>query len=166
LKGARKPWYCDCTVCKDAINEYNRAGRARRKQQREARQADELAAQRAKRKGKQPPISTKGIRAAAAKRTESSDSVAKGRMEKAVLAECEALERARTRPTLVVAACNLAKIVDNPKLSSIHTQTTKQIMAILADLHGDTEKAKATGKRKSGGRLATVGALTKVKRAQ
>jgi hypothetical protein len=83
-----------------------------------------------------------------------------------VIAECAELEKARQRPTLVEAARNLAKIVDNPKLSSIHTSTTKQLMAILSDLHGDTEAKKATGKRKSGGRLATVGNLTKVKRAQ
>jgi hypothetical protein len=87
-------------------------------------------------------------------------------MEKAVIAECEGLERAKVRPTLVVAARNLAKIVDTPKMSSIHTSTTKQIMAILSDLHGDSAKTKATGRRKSGGRLATVGNLTKVKRAQ
>jgi hypothetical protein len=87
-------------------------------------------------------------------------------MERAVVEECASLERAKDRPTLVVAARNLAKIVDTPKMSSIHTSTTKQIMSILADLHGDTDKAKAANKRKSGGRLATVGQLTKVKRAQ
>jgi hypothetical protein len=85
-------------------------------------------------------------------------------MELAVAAECDGLERAKDRPALVVAAKNLAKIVDNPQLSSIHTSTTKQIMAILSDLHGDADKVKAANRRKSGGRLATVGALTKVKR--
>lgn len=103
------------------------------------------------------------------KRTESSDSVGRGSrigpMERAVMTECAELPRAKDRPTLVVAACNLAKIVDNPELKGLHTSTTKQIMGILSDLHGDTDKAKLTGRKKSGGRLATVGALTKVKRA-
>jgi hypothetical protein len=157
LKGARKPYYCDCQICKDAINEYNRSRRAIRKTQ--VRQ-DELAARRDRKIGK----TRAAIRA---KQSESKDSVSNriGPMEKAIIAECENLPRAVERPTLVAAARNLAKVVDNPKMASIHTSTTKQLMAILADLHGDTAKAKATGKRKSGGRLATVGALTKVKRA-
>lgn len=167
LKGARKPYYCDCDICKAAINKYNREGRARRKLAKQ-QQDDELAAKRQQRRSrdpKGPPISTKGSRA---RRTETDVSVSKGvgAMEKAVISECAGLERAKARPTLVVAARNLAKIVDTPKMSSIHTTTTKQIMAILNDLHGDSAKVKATGRRKSGGRLATVGNLTKVKRAQ
>lgn len=102
------------------------------------------------------------------KRSESSDSVVKrrsgvGDMERAVVEECEGLERAKDRPTLVVAARNLAKIVDNPELKGLHTSTTKQIMGILADLHGDSDD-KRKSRKKSGGRLATVGNLTKVKR--
>jgi hypothetical protein len=160
LKGARKPWYCDCDVCKAAINEYNRGRRAARKQQQVAK--DELSAKREQRR------QTNRANRNSGKATESGDSVpaSAGKMERAVIAECAELEKARQRPTLVEAARNLAKIVDNPKLSSIHTSTTKQLMAILSDLHGDTEAKKATGKRKSGGRLATVGNLTKVKRAQ
>jgi hypothetical protein len=164
LKGARKPYYCDCPICKAAINKYNREGRARRKQQRQT-QADELSAKREARYVKsQGRVRT----AKPVKRTESDVSVSKavGAMESAVIKECEGLARAVERPALVVAARNLAKIVDTPKMSSIHTTTTKQIMAILADLHGDKAKTSATGRKKSGGRLATVGNLTKVKRAQ
>jgi len=164
LRGSRKPYNCVCSKCRTAQRKYNREKQAEYRQ-RDQQAKDELAAKRATRK---TGISTKGIRAEAAKRsaaaTESGDSV--GRMERAVIAECAELEKARQRPTLVEAAKNLAKIVDNPKLSSIHTSTTKQLMAILSDLHGDTDAKKATGKRKSGGRLATVGNLTKVKRAQ
>lgn len=160
LRGYRKPYNHRCDVCRAANTKYNAEQRAKRAAKRE----DELAVKRAARNGKPPAISTKGIREAAARRSESKDSV--GDMERAVIEECAKLERAKERPTLVVAARNLAKIVDTPKMSSIHTSTTKQIMSILADLHGDTAKAKATGRRKSGGRLATVGALTKVKRAQ
>lgn len=87
-----------------------------------------------------------------------------GPMERAVVSECEGLERAEERPTLVAAACNLAKIVDNPELKGLHTSTVKQIMSILTDLHGEDKKA-AGSRRKSGGRLATVRRMTKSKRA-
>jgi hypothetical protein len=93
--------------------------------------------------------------------TESSDSV--GPMEKAIIAECENLERTSARPTLYQSALKLAKVIDSPEFSGAAVQTTKQLMAIMKELHGDDEKS-ATGKRKSGGRLATVGALVKVKR--
>jgi hypothetical protein len=160
LKGARKPYYCDCTVCKDAINAYNRERRAARKVAKQAK--DELAEKRAKRRA----VNVAKLHPDRVV-TESDDSVPRviGAMEKAVIEETKDLARAKERPTMVVAARNLAKIVDNPKMSSIHTSTTKQIMSIMAELRGDTDKAKATGKRKSGGRLATVGQLTKVKRA-
>jgi hypothetical protein len=151
LKGYRLPYNCRCDVCKAANTEYMRGKRAEY-----AKRDDELSARREARK----------VTRRTARRTESSDSVAMGAMEKAVIEETDKLERAKDRPTQVVAARNLAKIVDNPKLSSIHTSTTKQIMAIMADLRGDMEEKKRTGRRKSGSRLATVGQLTKVKRAQ
>lgn len=157
LRGYRRPWNCRCDVCKAANTEYNRDRRAVKQQEK-----DELAEKRSARNAKL----TANLRSG--KATESDDSVpsAAGRMERAVIKECAELEKGRKRPTLVEAARNLAKIVDNPKLSSIHTSTTKQLMAILSDLHGESEAKKATGRRKSGGRLATVGSLTKVKRAQ
>jgi hypothetical protein len=160
LKGSRAPYNCVCSKCRTAQRKYNREKAAEyRQREREAKEAkDELAAKRQQR------TTARTKRSAAA--TESRDSDKPGKMERAVIEECAELEKARQRPTLVEAAKNLAKIVDNPKLSSIHTSTTKQLMAILSDLHGDTEAKKATGKRKSGGRLATVGNLTKVKRAQ
>lgn len=160
LRGSRAPYNCVCSKCRTAQRKYNREKSAEyRQREREKRQTkDELAAKRQQR------TTTRVKRSAAV--TESSDSDGVGRMERAVIAECEGLEKAGKRPTLVEAARNLAKIIDTPKLSSIHTSTTKQLMAILSDLHGESEAKKATGKRKSGGRLATVGNLTKVKRAQ
>lgn len=158
LRGYRTPWNCRCDVCKAANTEYNRG---RREAKRQAQ--DELAA---KREAKKTTLRL-NRQGKSGKATESGDSdpTGAGRMERAVIAECASLQKAKDRPTLVESARNLAKIVDNPKLSSIHTSTTKQLLAILADLHGDTEAKKATGKRKSGGRLATVGSLTKVKRS-
>jgi hypothetical protein len=157
LKGYRTPWNCRCDVCKAANTEYNRGRRKARQQAK-----DELAEKREQRK----QTLTRNRNSGKATESGDSDPTGMGRMERAVVKECAELEKAGKRPTLVEAARNLAKIVDNPKLSSIHTSTTKQLMAILSDLHGDTEAKKATGKRKSGGRLATVGNLTKVKRAQ
>lgn len=133
---------CGCDVCRTANAEYQAGLRQR--------------------KGREGPKKIATV-TAIRKRSESKDSDP-GMMERAVIEECDGLERATSRPTLVVAARNLAKIVDNPDMSGIHTATTKQIMAILTDLHGDEDKSKSTGRRKSGGRLATVGALTKVKR--
>lgn len=163
LKGYRAPYCCTCDVCRAANAQYSRDKRA----EYAAAKRDELATKREARYAKSQGKERTAIRQRQAAATVSGGTVPKsaGPMERAVIEECEGLERAKIRPTLVIAARNLAKIVDTPKMSSIHTSTTKQIMAILADLHGDTAKAKATGRRKSGGRLATVGALTKVKRA-
>src|SRR4051812_8896614 len=84
LKGARKPWYCDCDVCKAAINEYNRGRRAARKQQQVAK--DELSAKREQRR------QTNRANRNSGKATESGDSVS-GKMERAVIAECAELEK-------------------------------------------------------------------------
>lgn len=155
LRGYRAPYNHRCEVCRAGWAKYVAERRSARKNtlgRDKAASWDELKAKRAARNSSAA--------------TESDVSVPNvvGAMEKAIIEECADLPRAKERPTLVVAARNLAKVVDNPKLSSIHTSTTKQIMALLADLHGDDDKAKATGRRKSGGRLATVGNLTKVKR--
>jgi hypothetical protein len=121
--------------------------------ERAARRNDELAAKRAQ-------------------KTETSDSVPKrrrvGEMEQAVIAECAAITDAK--PTLVIAAKNLGRSVDdltgNAKVIALYNSTMKQLMATMAELRGDKAKSGATGRKKSGGRLATVGNLTKVKRAQ
>lgn len=106
-------------------------------------------------------------KAKAKPKSESRDSVRKlGEMEKAVIEECAEIPDAK--PTLVVAARNLGRnvdsLTDNPKVIALYNSTMKQLMATMAELRGD--KSKTTSRRKSGGRLATVGALTKVKRAQ
>lgn len=107
------------------------------------------------------------------KRTESNDSDARrrtggvhiiGDMEQAVIDECKQMraDGMKVRPTVEVAARNLAKIVDDPESRGMHTATTKQIMALLETLQ--PKEIKQTGRKKSGGRLATVANLTKVKR--
>lgn len=105
------------------------------------------------------------------KKTESRDSVKRprsskemGDMEKAVIEECAQLrsEDITVRPTVEIAARNLAKVVDDPDLQGMHIQATKQVMAMMESLRPKEDSA--AKKRKSGGRLATVGALTKVKR--
>jgi hypothetical protein len=160
-QGYRKPWECRCDICKAGIAEYNRDRRAARAKTVE----DELAAQRRKRSDSKPNM----VRKPKKGQTESDDSVPKrgrriGDMERAVVEECEKLELAKERPTVVVAARNLARMVDElsgtTKGAAVQVSTTKQLMAMIESL-----RPKSTGgKRKSGGRLATVGNLTKVKR--
>jgi hypothetical protein len=85
-----------------------------------------------------------------------------------VIDECAQLELAKQRPTVVVAARNLARLVDDlsdtTKGGTVQVSATKQIMSMIESLR-PRESGNATGKRKSGSRLATVGSLTKVKRA-
>lgn len=158
LEGYRK-YGCTCddgTVnsCLGANRAYQREMRAKRAQAR--LNGDELAAKRVQRK--KP-------------KTESSDSVRKrpralGEMEKAVIKECAEIVDAK--PTLVVAAKNLGRNVDDLagdiKVIALYNSTMKQLMATMAELRGD--KDKPVSRKKSGGRMATVGNLTKVKRAQ
>lgn len=159
LKGYRMG--CPCDVCKRGWADYVAERRAIRKAKADKRSrkstgTDDLAKRRAQKRT-----------AAPRKRSESNDSV--GAMEAAVIAECDALEN-KPNATQLVAAKQLASLID--KLSAngdgagaaIINSSTKQLMSIMAEMRGDTVKAKATGRRKSGGRLATVGALTKVKR--
>lgn len=163
LKGARKPWLCKCSICRTALRRYNREKRA---EYAEAKRDDELAAKREQRASKGPPISTKGTRAAGVRRRTVTNGTVR-EMEKAVIEECSQITDAK--PTLVVAAKNLGRSVDdltgNPKAIALYNSTMKQLMATMAELRGDKAKAGVTGRKKSGGRLATVGALTKVKRA-
>lgn len=159
LRGYREPYLCRCDVCKAGWAEYMRDRRAARK----ADGSDELSRQRARKRAEaksksKPP-----------KKSESNDSVVIGAMESAVITECAALETP-AKATQLVAAKQLAQVID--KLSAngdgvgaaVINSSTKQLMSIMAEIRGDTGNSKATGRRKSGGRLATVGALTKVKR--
>lgn len=153
LKGYRKPWCCRCAICKDGNAEYHRNRRAERAKA--GGDVVDMAAQRSKRNGK---------------RTESRDSVASkriGRMERAVIDECELLDEAKKRPTVVVAARNLARLIDDlsdgTEGGSVQVSTTKQLMTLLDTLR--PKDIAETGKKRTGSRLATVGQLTKVKRA-
>lgn len=134
---------------------YHRVQRTKRQQGKSVAD-DELAAKREKR---------------SKPKTDPNGSVAKGRsrvgeMERAVIEECSSITDAK--PTLVVAAKNLARLIDSlsgdSKGAAVQNSTTKQLMGVMADLRGDKAKAGATGRKKSGGRLATVGNLTKVRR--
>lgn len=91
-------------------------------------------------------------------------------MEQAVIDECEGLPDDKTKATQIVAAKGLARKVDelvnDEKAISLYNSTIKQLMATMAELRGDKLDARTASKRKSGGRLATVGNLTKVRRAQ
>lgn len=165
LKGYRSPWECRCDVCKAGWAGYIRERRAARK----AEGPDEL-----ERRRKRSATRRMGKPKA---RTESGDSVVVGgrrigigEMERAVIEEAAQIPDAKA--TQIVAAKNLARLID--RLSnqekatgaSVVNSATKQLMGVMAEMRGDATKSKATGRRKSGGRLATVGALTKVRRAQ
>lgn len=143
LKGYRKPFCCKCDVCRAAGSKYASDKR------KEYRERDELSAKRSQRR-----------------RTESRNSV--GDMEQAVIAECDVIPTVKA--TQVVAAKNLARLIDRLMKESagaaVLNSATKQLMMLMSDIRGDVDKAKTTGKRKSGGRLATVGQLTKVRRVQ
>jgi hypothetical protein len=82
LKGYRLPYNCRCDVCKAANTEYMRGKRAEY-----AKRDDELSARREARKVTRRATSTR--------RTESSDSVPMGAMERAVIEETDKLERAK-----------------------------------------------------------------------
>jgi hypothetical protein len=89
-------------------------------------------------------------------------------MESAVIEECASVDGG-VKATQLVAAKTLARLVDSLSNESaghaVVNSATKQLMALMAEIRGDAKQEKATGKRKSGGRLATVGNLTtKVKR--
>lgn len=153
LKGSRPPYSCKCSKCRTAQRRYNREKQAEYRL-RDKQKTDELAAKRAQKKTVTTGTVRKGRRTL-------------GEMEQAVIEECAEITNAK--PTLVVAAKNLGRSVDdltgNMKVIALYNSTMKQLMATMAEMRGDKAKAEVTGRRKSGGRLATVGALTKVKRA-
>lgn len=155
LKGYRSPYNCKCPVCRAAWAAYCKVKREDRK----GTKRDDLARRRAQ--------NARNATRSAKRRSESGDSV--GAMEAAVVAECAALTEP-VNATQLVAAKQLASLIDKLSANSdgvgaaVINSSTKQLMSIMAEIRGDTGKSKATGRRKSGGRLATVGALTKVKR--
>jgi hypothetical protein len=81
-----------------------------------------------------------------------------GEVEAAVIAECESLPLAAQRPTLVIAARDMARIMDNREVSHWHSKAAKAMLEYMAQLYPQQKP------RKMGQRLATVHALTKVKR--
>lgn len=133
---------CGCDVCRKAASDYQ-----------------------AKRRAERGRTDSNVISMKNGNTTESSDSVKRrlviGPMEQAVIDEYELLDAECKRPTVLVAAREVARIVDDPKLQGMHIQATKQVMSMMESLRPKETEAK---KRKSGGRLATVGNLTKVKR--
>jgi hypothetical protein len=93
-------------------------------------------------------VRTRGTRAAAKPKV-----VVIGDHEQAVIDECEGLSLAVERPAMVMAARNAARIMDNPKQATLHTQASRQMVSILNDLRGNSKK-------KSKGRLAKVQSMT------
>lgn len=63
-----------------------------------------------------------------------------GDMERAVVEECQGLSLATERPAMVVSARHMARILDNPKQQALWPTTTRQLTAILNDLHGNSKK--------------------------
>lgn len=155
IEGYRQPYNCKCPICRAAWAAYCKERREARKAK-AANETDELAAKRRKRGG------TK------ASRVSQADSVP-GPMERAVTDECAALENP-AKATQLVAAKQLASLIDQLSANgggvgaAVINSSTKQLMALMSEIRGDTTKSTATGRRKSGGRLATVGEMTKVKR--
>jgi hypothetical protein len=59
---------------------------------------------------------------------------------------------AEQRPGTVAQAITLAKILDDPQMKPMHPQTSRQLHTLLTSLDGP--------KKKSGGRLAMVSAMS------
>ena len=154
LKGYRMK--CPCKVCRKAWADYCQERREARK----ANGTDQLAKKRAQKRTR----TTRSRSKPAEPPTESRDSV--GGMQAAVIEECATIDG--VKPTQLVAAKTLARLVDSltgqVAGQAVLNSSTKQLMALMAEIRGDSTQSKATGRRKSGGRLATVGELTKVKR--
>jgi hypothetical protein len=81
-----------------------------------------------------------------------------GDAEAAVIAECERLPLAAERPTAVVGARLMARIIDNPEWRLMHGKAAAQMEACMGVLRPKPSK------RKTGRRLASVQSLTKEKR--
>jgi hypothetical protein len=74
-----------------------------------------------------------------------------GEVELAVVAEVDGLPMAADRPALVANAITLAGILDNAEQVYMWPQTTRQLHALLNELHGGGKR-----KRRDSGRLASV----------
>jgi hypothetical protein len=75
-----------------------------------------------------------------------------GPNEVAVRAECEILPKAAERPAIVAAAISVAQRLDDPAHAAMVARNSKELRDLLSELKGP--------KRKSGGRLATVSAMS------
>lgn len=74
-----------------------------------------------------------------------------GPNEIATRAEIEIAPRAKDRPSLAAQAITLARTLDRPDMAAASAQLSRQLQAVLRELQ--------PGKKKSGGRLATVSAM-------
>lgn len=79
-----------------------------------------------------------------------------GDIERAVIAEVELMARPPAEVD-VLAARNLAAILDEPLLVSRHARVTAQLVTTLKTMHGDDKR---TAKRRNPRRLATVQRMT------
>lgn len=157
LKRYRKPWNCHCDVCRAANTKYGKD----RKAAIAAKLEDELATRRANRAKSQPRTPTSR---SVKPRGASDEAPAKiGEMEQSIIDACKLIDRATEQPDMVMMARKMARILDNPKALPLHNSSTRQLTGIMATLRG-TGAGSAGGKRKSGGRLATVQSMTRSKR--
>lgn len=92
---------------------------------------------------------------------ESDDSPALGIVEQSVIEECAKLPAAQERPAMVQIARSMARILDAPTQVANHPTATRQLTSILDGFRGGAGK---DGKRKSGGRLATVQKMQRSRR--
>lgn len=147
LKGYRTG--CGCEVCRKANNDYHAERRARIGHPRQTNNVVSIGGG-----GKKTaPVSNE-------------TPTTPGPMERAVIEECANISRAERFPTLREMATGQARIIDNKDLAGLHTSATRTLAAIMKDLRVEDDKATMKDKRKSGGRLASVQSLAKVKRAQ
>jgi len=84
-----------------------------------------------------------------------------GPVGQAVMADTADLPEAPGKSIMVEMALTLARLLDNPRYVGLHVQASRQLSAVLGSLTG----GKASGRRKSGARLATVQSLTRHRRA-
>jgi hypothetical protein len=80
-----------------------------------------------------------------------------GSAEQAVIDETGQLTSAADRPAVVAAARAMARILDDQQLVSMWPQAARQLQALLDGLRSGVKK------KKSGGRLAAVQAMTRAK---
>jgi hypothetical protein len=120
---------CRCSKCKAWNAAYSREVRARDAQARTRRAKPKVVAL----PTTEIPVATIGM----------------GRCERAVRDECDMLERAEYRPSIVAAAIIVAQRMDDPKCFAMAAALAKQLQALMSELQ-------VPNKKKSGARLALV----------